>query len=1205
MLHFVKGLRLVGFRRNALQKGEISLTLSIIGIVVSLFGIGLGVATVNQSQSPLASAQLIPGDYPYRSVLELRNENGDIINWESGITWENTIHGGTNPGTSAGNVKDPQCTGTCQARLEWNTGSVPFSLRGTTADVTVRLPAGYEVIEPYCESNPRSNCENTIVEAQGTRVSIRKGLRIEKDGHVIYGLVVRGGTTGGAPDPDPDPEPDPQPNPDPDAKGNMEVKVVALNYPNVTRFWHKDHATSRRPASCSRQGPHEQKRPLYLSSFTIRAECSGGGCTVGEQHDVKVNKRTGYANFRDLDPGQYELDIRNVSDRGFKEYDGCKSARWTVEAGKTNQEAIMMLANLPDGVYETETTEKICKDKGGKPNLIENISNNLCYYPEGKGGGGEPGDPEPDPEPEPDPGSGALQCHRLCIYSEGTPTNFKCYEGACPDNRPDCGGNTPKERIDNGNKGCRFAGNACGIPAQEVSCTTGEPIGGRGGQPPAPQPPAPQPPGPGPDPQPDPGPQPQPQETAVYFVPDVSTLEVGETVDVDLYLQNARNITEVDVQVSYDSDTIFIRDFYSRTRGTQVRRGNFPDVEDGKGSQLENIVGDGKVNYHVQLYAPQEPQSGTGIVFRATFKAKKPGTSDLKIDTITITDSNGNKVPAKLYHGALVVEGDVTPEPDPEEGEIFEFTTDRASIVKGSCAVLSWKVRGATAVYYGRDVVSFTGKRQECPEQDTEYTLRTEWEGGATKEKKIAIKVKDGEGTPEPPTPEPIDRACKHIKGTTGHRVLFLGDGFDTYKDLEKYALKAVKDVENTNLGDEGLLNKLTFIGYGDVSKSYDCKIIADPLNREGLTLPYCNYDLFEKPKSDCSADTVVMILNREHKVAVAGLGLSVIPKNMADRATAHELGHAIANLYDEMIYIDAHGQEFHSDEDPVKFNCTGEKDNTCTKWTNNEACLQGCQNRNWFRPSKESIMNQDHPSRNFNAPSIDALRKVLDPSATPEPFSANALVAMGAQYHTALHVQLQQSAKDLLSVQMVEAVESYPIIHDRSYDSLYYTISMLDASGNELYAQQVRSHYIELHHPLLPELKSTINLYLPYSEQTSDIVVTDENGTEVLNINLADYNLASPALAGDLCGNAVCDAAIGENENSCRVDCGAHLAKSERERADLDGNDVVNGNDLNVLLDDEVYQKTDEGDVDGNLETNALDYTLILKWFGSGLGEN
>lgn len=76
------------FHKLTSQKGEIALTFTIVGILMSLVGIGLGVASVQQEQSRSASAG---GIFTYKSTLELRDEQGNVVDWEPGMTWKTDL----------------------------------------------------------------------------------------------------------------------------------------------------------------------------------------------------------------------------------------------------------------------------------------------------------------------------------------------------------------------------------------------------------------------------------------------------------------------------------------------------------------------------------------------------------------------------------------------------------------------------------------------------------------------------------------------------------------------------------------------------------------------------------------------------------------------------------------------------------------------------------------------------------------------------------------------------------------------------------------------------------------------------------------------------------------------------------------------------------------------------------------------------------
>ncbi len=166
-------------------------------------------------------------------------------------------------------------------------------------------------------------------------------------------------------------------------RGGLEVQVVALNYPQRTPLWSSDHVASYKPGSCTRQraSDNEDPRPLYLNPFEVRATCVSGGCREGRQTQIKVDKYKGYANFSDLDPGNYKLDMRSMQ-KGYHEWPECK-ATWQVKANEINKAPVIILENEVKGTYELRTTEKLCKDARGIPHIVEGLGGNACYFANG------------------------------------------------------------------------------------------------------------------------------------------------------------------------------------------------------------------------------------------------------------------------------------------------------------------------------------------------------------------------------------------------------------------------------------------------------------------------------------------------------------------------------------------------------------------------------------------------------------------------------------------------------------------------------------------------------------------------------------------------------------------------------------------------------------------------------------------------------
>ena len=78
--------------KNLRQRGELALTLSLLGIFISLIGIGIGTGMSRSVQQSTSQAQA--ETFPFKSVLEVQEilPSGQIqtLQWEAGFTWKNS-----------------------------------------------------------------------------------------------------------------------------------------------------------------------------------------------------------------------------------------------------------------------------------------------------------------------------------------------------------------------------------------------------------------------------------------------------------------------------------------------------------------------------------------------------------------------------------------------------------------------------------------------------------------------------------------------------------------------------------------------------------------------------------------------------------------------------------------------------------------------------------------------------------------------------------------------------------------------------------------------------------------------------------------------------------------------------------------------------------------------------------------------------------
>lgn len=166
------------------QKGELAVTLSIIGLLVSLLGITAGVLTSLEPQSTGASAQ---GLYTYKSTLEVRlgSKTGPVIDFEPGFTWDNGLQGKVK--TTSGNISNPFNT---LAQLVYDATQapgVPVEIQGTEVGVVVRVPDSWNVIDAFCEDVKGTTCTTSRVTPD---FMTRYKLLIANGAEITYGIVV-------------------------------------------------------------------------------------------------------------------------------------------------------------------------------------------------------------------------------------------------------------------------------------------------------------------------------------------------------------------------------------------------------------------------------------------------------------------------------------------------------------------------------------------------------------------------------------------------------------------------------------------------------------------------------------------------------------------------------------------------------------------------------------------------------------------------------------------------------------------------------------------------------------------------------------------------------------------------------------------------------------------------------------------------------
>lgn len=405
--------------KNLRQRGELALTLSLLGIFISLIGIGIGTGMSRSVQQSTSQAEA--DSFPFKSVLEVQEilPSGQIqtLQWENGFTWKNSYVDVVTEKiiTGTGQIKDSNGL----ARVVWDpisTGqAVPAGIRGAKVDVELAIPSTYKVDSAFCTPAESSICKN--VKYSENILTIR-GISIEKGGDITYGIKVS-------------------------RKGGQQPTATPTSNPTATPT--QVPTATQTPNACPISGAECAPRNVKVTKVAERSI------------DIEWDLPQGCAGFKsgsdfwiDVErPGEY---IACAAEGGSDGSSQCVLGKTEITQGRqlnTNSEEF----KTRKWDENREYTVKVFTHNAS-PSCVSPVASTTFTY-------------EVEAEPTEAPKKEGLSCSRGCIYSEGT----KCLVGRCRADNPDC-----TDGIANANIGCEYAGdaNTCGIPASEVDCKTGE-----------------------------------------------------------------------------------------------------------------------------------------------------------------------------------------------------------------------------------------------------------------------------------------------------------------------------------------------------------------------------------------------------------------------------------------------------------------------------------------------------------------------------------------------------------------------------------------------------------------------------------------------------------------------------------------------------------------------------------------------------------
>jgi hypothetical protein len=148
--------------------------------------------------------------------------------------------------------------------------------------------------------------------------------------------------------------------------------------------------------------------------------------------------------------------------------------------------------------------------------------------------------------------------------------------------------------------------------------------------------------------------------------PVMSTVDVGETFVVNLYLQDIVDAYGADIRMCFDQTIIEAQDADAFAPGIQIQPlGSFmtpgfvikKEASNSPDASREECKTSGFVWYAFTQLNPAPPKTGSGPVAAVTFKSLKAGVSPLTIAYKKAADRNGAEVPTTYQHGSVRVGG--------------------------------------------------------------------------------------------------------------------------------------------------------------------------------------------------------------------------------------------------------------------------------------------------------------------------------------------------------------------------------------------------------------------------------------------------------------------------------------------------------------------------------------------------------------------
>ncbi|MGQ9467468.1 MAG: LysM peptidoglycan-binding domain-containing protein [Anaerolineae bacterium] len=155
--------------------------------------------------------------------------------------------------------------------------------------------------------------------------------------------------------------------------------------------------------------------------------------------------------------------------------------------------------------------------------------------------------------------------------------------------------------------------------------------------------------------------QPTPERSpGLYLNPGTVSLEVGETVTVEVWADGVGEIDMLSLEVQFDPALVQMVDADPAAEGTQAAPGDLMEMI------MENRVDSGRLIYQAAVQ-PGAVAKDTGVLVYVPLRGVSPGSALLRIDYAAAQDAEGKPVLVDVLSDGLVTVGEAALMPEEEQ----------------------------------------------------------------------------------------------------------------------------------------------------------------------------------------------------------------------------------------------------------------------------------------------------------------------------------------------------------------------------------------------------------------------------------------------------------------------------------------------------------------------------------------------------------